>query len=426
MAARKTIGQKRQERQQQAAAAPAPAGRTQIDLLVSKINQRLGGIGHVYTGADVKQRVYERRSTGIPSLDYILCGGYPRGGLVEFGGEYSTGKTSIALEGCATVQRTTGGNIGWVALEPFSKRWARERGFWLPFSETEIEDPVSGELRPVDPFAQATKLELYRMEQAGITDPYEERGRFVLVQEERGDVALDAALDMIKSNLFEIVVVDSLGVAKSTKWLEESEVQDAGDFPREAKMIGDYTTRAMLALNKRYDVNNVEAKDGQNVNETTVIHLNHITTVVNTQARAKHKTQSIKGGEGNKHNHHAIIFLWKGETRMVEGKGNTPPYRYAQEVRCMCLKSKLGPPMMEGGFDFYIQPFGPFQTGDYDIAKDAIELGEMQGLITRSGAWYEYEDLKAQGREAMATLLRENPEWLSYLLGQLQQKARRT
>lgn len=412
---KKSLGQKRQERQAAIAKAPkAKAEKSDLEKLVSQINTRLGGQGFVHLGSQIHSKGWQRRSSGIPSIDYITSGGYPRGGLVEIGGEYSSFKTGAALEACAYEQKHENGRIAWVALEPFSKRWARERGFWLPFSEDLAPNAETGELEPIDPFANASALELHRMQQLGIEDPYEQRGEFVLIQEERGDVALDATLDLIKSNMFAIVVVDSLGVAKSTSWLEEKEVQDASDFPREAKMIGDYTARCVLSLNKRFDENNKEAKDGKYTNQTTVIHLNHIVTAIGTQARSKHKTQSIKGGEGNKHNHHCIIFFWKGEMHQEERPGQ-PAYRYAQDIKAMCLKSKLGPPMMEGSFTFYMQPHGRFETGDVDVISDLLNLAIMAGIVKRTGSWYEYDALKAQGRDGLAEMLIDSPEWTEHL-----------
>lgn len=404
----KSLGQKRDERKTQIAKAPKTRTNTPIDKLVADINTRLGGIGRIYKGSDIQQMEWRRRSSGVPSIDYVLSGGYPRGGLIEIGGEFSSGKSSLALESCKHEQRTEGGAIGWVALEPFSKRWSRERGFFLPFSENEAADPDTGELTPIDSFSKATDLEKLRMAEAGITDPYKEVSPFVLIQEERGDVALDAALDMLRSNLFSIIVVDSLGIAKSSKWLEENEVQDASDFPREAKMIGDYTCRAVLALNARYDENNVKSKDGTYTNQTTLIHLNHIGTEIGTQARSAYKKQRIKGGEGNKHNHHAIVFLWKGEQFRIEGKGGKP-YIYAQETRAICLKSKLGPAFMEGAYTFYMQPYGDFQTGDIDITGDGTSLALIAGVVERAGAWFSFGDVREQGREKFEAALRANP-----------------
>jgi RecA/RadA recombinase len=420
---KKSIGQKREERQRELAKAPKSKSVDPMDKLVASLNAQLGGIGHVYTGASIRDTEFQRRTSGVPSIDYITNGGYPKGGLVEFGGEYSSGKTTLALEACAAEQRGDGGAVGWVALEPFSKRWSRERGFFLPFSEEEKANPDTGELTPIDSYDNATELERYRMEQAGITDPYAERSKFVLVQEERGDVALDAALTMLRSNLFAIIVVDSLGVAKSTKWLTEQEVQDAGDFPREARMIGDYTTRACLALNARYDENNQVAKDGSYRLQTTLIHLNHIGVAIGggTGPKAKHNQQTIKGGEGNKHNHHCIIFLWKGQQHKAEvGVGDDKrPYVYAQDINCIAIKSKIGPSHMQSSYTFYQQDWATFRMGDIDIAEDVVQIGLLAGLVIRSGAWLEYGDVRVQGREAFVTALREDPD----TCGQLWQAA---
>jgi RecA/RadA recombinase len=405
-----TLKGKREARNRQIARAPKSKSTDPMERLIHSINTRLGGLGRVRTGDMIEETQFKRRSSGIPSLDYITNGGFPRGGLVEIGGEFSVGKTAVSLEACATEQRSEGGNIGWVALEPFSKKWARERGFWLPFSEREVINVSTGEMHPIDPFDKASAIEKIRMEQLSITDPYSEvGGKFVLVQEERGDVALNVALDMLRSNMFAIIVVDSLGVAKSTKWLEEQDVEDAGDFPREAKMIGDYTTRAVLSLNWRYDENNVKATDGERTNQTTLIHLNHIGTVIGTQAHAFYKTVRIKGGKANEHNHHAIIMLGKGEQLRAEiGHGeNTRPYVYAQEVKAICLKSKIGPAFMESSFFFYLQDYGAFRMGDFDVISDLVQLGLLAGVIEQAGAWMTYGDLKTQGREAFVSAVRE-------------------
>lgn len=412
-----TIQQKADQRRIEKTKTPAASREgDRIDKVVAQINKDLGGSGRVYRGAEIQSRDYSRRSSGIPSLDYILNGGLPRGGLVELGGEYSSYKTTVSLKACAEVQRTTKGAVAFVALEPFSKRWAREVGFFIPFSEKEAADPQTGELKPIDPYAEASQLELLRMEQAGITDPYKEISPFVLVQEERGDVALDAALQALRSNEFEIIVVDSLGVARSTKWLEEKEVQDSGDFPREAKMLGDYTARAVLALNIRYDASGQPSKDGTYSNQTTLIHLNHIVTQIGTQAHLPWKQYSIKGGKGSEHNHHAIVFLWKGSQLRTEGKDSATgkPYVYGQEIRCIALKSKLGPPFMEGAFHFYSQPYGSFTTGDVDTVRDLVGLAEIASVIKRSGAWYEYYDLKRQGRDKLEEAFRD-PTHVEYL-----------
>lgn len=421
MAARKTLGQKKKARDaafQTALRDTKSRPKTPIEVVRDRVNARLAGRGNVYTGADIREEMFERRPSGIPAIDYILHGGYARGGLHEFGGEYSTCKTTIALTALAHNQRTENGAVAWIALEPFSKAYARKVGFFLPFSEELQYNPVTEKEEPVDSFSRASEEELYQMEKAGITDPYGEVTPVVFVREERGDVALDAALDCIRSNAFAYVVVDSLGVAKSTSWVDEGDVQGFSDFPREPKMIGDYTTRAVLALNRRYDENGHEARDGKVRNSTTVIHLNQITTVVNANgARAKHKTQSIKGGEGNKHNHHAIVFLSKGPDLQVEGPHGTT-YRYARDIRAYTLKSKLGPDGLDAEFRYFMRTYGTMHPHQFDTAADLATFGIMFGLIQQSGAYYTLDEasgLRIHGRDNLNEYLRDNPDWYAYL-----------
>lgn len=753
-----SLSQKRNIRQQEQAdrKVTVQGKGDRIDLLIADLAKQMGGNALIQRGSAVGKQQWARRSTGIPSLDIVLNGGLPKGGLVELGGPFSSGKTSVAIEACATEQRTNKGAVAWVALEPFSKRWARERGFFIPFSEELVLDPDGNEV-PLDSFEDASDLERLRMEQAGITDPYEEVSPFVLIQEERGDVALDAAAKLLRSNEFAILVVDSLGVAKclglgtgvlmydgsvrkvedvqegdllmgpdstprtvlsttrgrgqlyrvdpkkgdswvcnenhvltlthsrtgevrdiplpeylalpyhardywkqtfhavkfpkqprlpvepyfvglwfgdgtkdlasvsitnmdpeveeylvgfasrwglqvvasskqgtraktyrlttighavrwtkdgpvgqnlllhtlrqvvgdqeripaaylrssrkerlellaglvdtdgtygngcfsitqkrrlwaediaflgrslgfratinanpvngseywrvcisgdlrevptritrkqakprkqakrvnrtgievtplgegeyagftidgdhrflladfsvthnSTQWVDERDVQDFADYPREPKMIGDYTARCLLALNTRYDENNKPSTHGKYPNQTSVIHTNQIVTNVGTQARSPWKVYGIKGGEGNKHNHHAIVFMWRTsrDDQKVEWNGSKEKdYHFAQQVNFYGLKSKLGPPYVEGETDLYIRPYGSFQMGDFDVIRDLTTWAIHARVILRSGAWYEIGEggERFQGKDQLIAYLRENPEMYQWV-----------
>jgi len=410
-----TIGQKKTARDQQKAKGEVKlkAGADRIDTLLAELNKGTDGRTRIFRSSDIEKREWSRRRSGCLSLDVVLNGGLPRGGLVEFGGPYSSGKTTLALHCCAHEQKTYGGAVAWIALEPFSKRWARECGFFIPFSENTTLDPVSGEETPIDSYEQASELELLRMQQAGIEDPYTEVSPFVLVQEERGDVALDVALDLIASNEFAYVVVDSLGVAKNTKWVEEKGVQEAGDFPREPKMLGDYTARALLKMNAKYDENNRISGEGTRFNDTTVININQIVTNIGSMANSPWKMYEMKGGEGMKHNHHAVVFVWRTmrQDQVVDAPGGKR-YNFAQQINMYGLKSKLGPPFLQGETDFYLRPYGEYQPGDFDTAGDVLTWGTIAGTIERTGAWYHINGEKFNGRPAAEAYLNENHELL--------------
>lgn len=96
-----------------------------FDKIQKEINKQFGN-GSVIPAAgnlDV-----ETISSGSWSIDSILGGGFPRGRLIEIYGKEASGKTSIALNAVADVQRK-GGNAVFIDMEnALDPRYARQLG----------------------------------------------------------------------------------------------------------------------------------------------------------------------------------------------------------------------------------------------------------------------------------------------------------
>ncbi len=75
--------------------------------------------------------------------------------------------------------------------------------------------------------------------------------------------------------------------------------------------------------------------------------------------------------------------------------------------------------------------FPPYKTAEYDLEfgrgisreGDIIDYGVLLGVINKSGSWYNYSETKlGQGKEAVKTLLADNPELSEELMTLIKQK----
>ena len=140
-----------------------------IDILnntVSSINQRFGN-GSIVSFSEPPLDI-PRIPSGLPSLDYVLGGGWPRGRIVEIFGPESSGKSSLCLHALAEAQKM-GGIVAFVDVE-------------------HALDPV---------YAQNLGVDL-------------SEGKFYLSQPDSGNDALEITESLVRSSVIDIVVVDSV------------------------------------------------------------------------------------------------------------------------------------------------------------------------------------------------------------------------
>ena len=73
------------------------------------------------------------------------------------------------------------------------------------------------------------------------------------------------------------------------------------------------------------------------------------------------------------------------------------------------VKNKVAPPFRRAEFDIMYGE-GISKTGE------VIDLGVDHGVIKKSGSWFSYGDTKlGQGRDAVKSLLNDNPELMDEL-----------
>ena len=83
------------------------------------------------------------------------------------------------------------------------------------------------------------------------------------------------------------------------------------------------------------------------------------------------------------------------------------------------MKNKTYRPQQVAQVDFYFTDSNGFNLGDFDTIKDIVNICISTEVITRGGAYYNYEGQKWQGKEALLQGVREDLD----LQASLKQKA---
>jgi recombination protein RecA len=353
---------------------------TDVDALIASLNKKLGGeTGRaiIQRGSQIAWLSASRLPTGSVGLDVALNGGLPRGAVTQFMGEESSGKTTMALKVCAFVQSLFGdeASIGWVAVEGFDKHWANTVGVSIPFSKAELMM-----MRTKDREKRKTVKEV---------------GRFVVASAISGEDALQIAEEMIRSGLFQIVVVDSIAALPTIAELDKP--MDEHTMTQLPRLVGKF-------LKKCYSAFNTKLESGER-NQTAVLLINQVREKIGGYG---HPEPDPPGGRALRHAAHATVRFKKGEVYRLAGEDKKA---YGRRTKIKVEKSKIGPPLREAEFDFYFDEFGAFGPGDIDVFQELRIWGAHAGLIERpTNTMWVFNDRKFKGKDALDAYLSLNTD----------------
>jgi recombination protein RecA len=296
--------------------------------IMARLNKKMGA-GTVVPGASVI--TYDKIPSGSLGLDVILGGGWAANQWHEIIGEFSSGKTNLALATIAANQRRDPEyTTVWVASESFEPNYARMCG--------------------VD------------------TD------RLLVVNTHIMEEAYQATLEFAESQAIDSIVIDSLPMlvpgSEDEKDMEQATVGRGalltGKFFRK---VGKATRRSLTEVERPvtgFVINQYRMKIG-------VMHGDPRTT---------------PGGEGKNYAFHSRVEVKRDEW-IEAGVGNAKA-RIGQTVRAKTIKNKSAPQQQEARYDIYFDHGGPVDPGQIDYSKEVGNLAILFGLIDRAGAWYSY------------------------------------
>jgi recombination protein RecA len=297
----------------------------------------------------------EMQPTPSPGLNRALGGGFPFGRQVLLWGSKSSAKSSLCLQTIGMAQKE-GKLCAWIDAEmSYDEEWAKKLG-------VNTEELIYSEARSVNDMVEVA---------VGL---------------------IDAGVDLL--------VIDSISSLLPAVYFEKG--SDELKALENTKQIGAESKdlkHAWLMLNYANNRNN----------KTLIIAISQSRNNIGAMY-----TQSVPtGGLTTQFMSSTIVKLFSSssDANAIKGKIKTGDklieQKIGRKVRWEVTNSKTSAPGDSAEYDFYYR-------GDFigvDTIADLVDTAEANGLVHRTGAWYQLEDgTKLQGRDAFVERVKEDPE----------------
>lgn len=301
-----------------------------------KTIEKAYGKGSIMKLGDANQEKIEVIPSGSIALDIALgVGGYPKGRIIEIFGPESSGKTTFALHAIAEAQK---------------------KGGYAAFIDAEHAlDPTYAKALGVD------------------TD------NLILSQPDNGEQALEIVEALVRSNVIDIIVIDSVAAL-----VPKAEIEgDMGDshVGLQARLMSQAMRKLAGIINK---------------SKTVAIFINQIREKVGVLFGSPETTS---GGRALKFYSTIRLDIRRVDQikQGTEAIGNL--------TRIKVVKNKVAPPFKIAEVDLIYGKGISYEGEVLDLATNNLDI------VEKSGSWFSYNGERlGQGRETVKELLRQNPE----------------
>jgi recombination protein RecA len=337
--------------------ATADQKKQMADLVVSQIRTSFGQ-GAIMKMNEIANSSIEVISTGSLLVDIATgVGGLPKGRIVEIYGPESSGKTSLCLSAIAQAQKSGGIAALIDAEHAFDPSWAAKFG-------------------------------------VNLDDLY-------VSQPDNGEAALEIVDNLVRSNAFDIIVVDSVAALVPRAELEGN----MGDSSMgvQARLMSQALRKLTGAISK---------------SKTTVVFINQVRLKIGVMFG---NPETTTGGQALK--------FYASQRFDVRKSGNlkSGTEDVGVRIKVKVVKNKLAAPFKIVEVDMM---FG--EPGVFSLAGEILDVGVGYSVIEKTGNTYmlvlpNQEPIKlGVGREAAKALLYSHPEWMSAAKTQIMQEFKAT
>lgn len=290
----------------------------------------------------------EFASTGSLALDYVMGGGFVKGRVSELWGPEQTGKSTLLTIAAARYQLDNPDKmVGWVDVEKtFDLNWGSAHGLKL------------------------------------------DDDKFLLVQPGNAEEVADLVKELIMSDMFGFIVLDSVGAMIPQVEIEKD--ADEATMALVAKTVTRMVKIAAAEAAKRgvilAIINQVRANLGYggDITRTGGFALSHVTT-------------------------HRLKFRRADAPIVMGSKGGE--VQVGQKIAIKIEKNKIAPPGRTAELTMFNQPTEKYGPTGLDVAYDVFATARTAKVFSQRGSWYDLPDTTSHnGEAAVLKHLRENPE----------------
>jgi recombination protein RecA len=302
------------------------------------------GAGVLIRGSEIKEPV-KRTTSGILAYDLMLGGGWPTNQWSEIIGDESSGKTAIAYKTIAANQALDPNYLAlWVAAEDY-----------------------------VPEYAAAIGVDLDRL---------------WVVENNVMEEVYDLVIRVLDNRAVDCIVIDSLPALVPS---DEAE-----------KAMEEFTVGLGARLTGKF-----LRKSGKAQKRSLIAEDRGCTGIIINQWREKigvmyGDNRTTPGGKAK--NFHYFVRCEVKRDEWITLKDE----KVGQSIKARTIKNKTYRPQQLAQVDFYFADTPAFHFGDFDTVKDIVNIGISTDIILRTGAYYNYDGQKWQGKDALVQAVRED------------------
>ncbi|MCX2763731.1 recombinase RecA [Aquimarina muelleri] len=212
----------------------------------------------------------------------------------------------------------------------------------------------------------------------------------IISQPDNGEQALEIADNLIRSGAIDIIVIDSVA-ALTPKSEIEGEMGDS-KMGLHARLMSQALRKLTSSISKT---------------NCTVIFINQLREKIGVMFGNPETTTG-----GNALKFYASVRLDIRRSTQIKDSNSEVQ---GNKTRVKVVKNKVAPPFRTAEFDIM---YGEGISKNGEI----IDIGVDYEIIKKSGSWFSYQDTKlGQGRDAVKTLLNDNPELMEELEGKIKE-----